>query len=104
MQETDQDPRVAYLKHRAEQHEILCRMVASQICQERSPLVFLPCRRRLCRRNRLCSGPMRPSPHLLHRLEELRKIGFPKGCCTELPACLSIVDEEAFKNFELVKQ
>ena len=71
-------------KLRAEQHEELCRAASSLICISDDL-----CHLRSCRRRRVCSGPMQPSPHQAGAVRAQREIGLSGKACAELPLCIA---------------
>ena len=84
-----------YEQRRAEQHEELCRAASSLICiSERF------CHLRSCRRRRVCSGPMLPSPHQALAVRAQREIGLSGKACAELPLCVANQEPWVLKHYK----
>ena len=83
-----------YEKHRAQQHEELCRLAATLI-HIRTGF----CRRRVCRRRRICSEPMLPSPHQKWTVRAQQEIGLSGKACSDLPACIANCEPEFFELY-----
>ena len=81
-----------YEKHRAQQHEELCRLAATLI-HIRTGF----CCRRVCRLRRICSGPMLPSPHQKWTVRVQQEIGLSGKACSDLPACIAYREPEFFE-------
>ncbi|MDR6819615.1 hypothetical protein J2X76_004807 [Neorhizobium sp. 2083] len=73
-----------YEKLRAEQHEELCRAASSLMRVD-----LRLCRLRSCRRKRVCSGPMLPSPHQAWAVRAHEEIGLSGKACAKLPLCIA---------------
>jgi len=73
-----------YEKRRAQQHEEICRL-ASTLGHISTGF----CRLRACRRRRVCSGPMLPSPHQKWTVRAQQEIGLSGRACSDLPACIA---------------
>ncbi|MGK6313146.1 hypothetical protein [Neorhizobium sp. DT-125] len=86
-----------YEKRRAEQHEELCRAASSLMCINDGL-----CHLRSCRRRRVCSGPMQPSPHQAWAVRAQREIGLSGKACAELPLCIANQKPWVFEIYKKV--
>ncbi|KGD87741.1 MULTISPECIES: hypothetical protein [Rhizobium/Agrobacterium group] len=84
-----------YEKRRAEQHEELCRAAATLFC-----ISDRICHLRVCRRYRICVGPMLPSPHQAWAVRAQREIGLSGKACAELPLCIANQEPWAFDIYK----
>ncbi|TCV70996.1 hypothetical protein EDE05_10723 [Neorhizobium sp. R1-B] len=87
-----------YEKRRAEQHEKLCRATALLMC-----LDHRICHLRACYRKRMCSGPMRPSPHQAGAVRAQREIGLSGKACAELPFCVANMAAQLFGRYSKLR-
>ena len=86
-----------YEKRRAEYHEEICRLASTMV-----HIASGFCRLRCCRRNRVCSGPMMPSPHQAWTVRAQREIGLSGSACADLPACIALKPPEYYAPYREV--
>jgi hypothetical protein len=79
-----------YEKRLAADHERLWRGYLTEVVA-----VHL-CKRRKCRRDGACTGPMRIAPSQASRVRAQREIGLSGKACASLPLCVANIPGEEF--------
>jgi hypothetical protein len=98
------DFEAAYLKLSAARQETIDRLAGTHLCHPSFVSTRQPCDRRKCRRDGVCSGTMRPSPHLIEQSRILRQHGLSSVRSTDLPPCLAVADDGLFAAYETYRR
>lgn len=83
-----------YEKHRAAQHEMICRLAATML-----KITQRLCRDRRCRRAEFCSGPMVRSDLQAPQVAAQKELGLTGEACAFLPRCAASAPAHTHRSF-----